>query len=314
MIRRVLLRCLAAIPITFGASALVFLLLQLAPADPAVLLTDPQGSKEANEAQRRLLGLDRPLGEQFARWMGATATLDFGRSFADGRSVREKIVEALPHTLLLSGASLVLGLAAGLGAALLCAWRPRSALDLALAGGSLFLSSIPIFWLAFLAVEWGWFPAGDVLSSDAKNTPGLHLLDRLHHLALPALLLAAYLGSSVARYARAALLDTLSQDFILAARARGASTGRVLWRHALPASLHTTIALLGLWVPFLVAGAVLVEWVFNWPGMGQLLVGAMKHKDYPVVCAAVVAVSWLSVLGNLLAEAVAGALDPRVEE
>jgi peptide/nickel transport system permease protein len=126
--------------------------------------------------------------------------------------------------------------------------------------------------------------------------------------------LATFLGCHVARYTRASLIDTLGREFILAAQARGASRARVLWHHALPASLHTTIALFGLVVPFLVAGSVLVEWVFNWPGMGQLLVGALKRKDYPVACAAVVVVSWVSILGNLLADAVAVSLDPRVEE
>lgn len=313
---RVARRLLWAIPLTCAVSAAVFLLLELGPGDPAQILTDPIGSNEVNETQRRILGLDKPAPERFLRWMGATLTLDFGRSFADGRPVREKILEVLPNTVALSGVSLLTGFALGVGIALLCARRPRGWLDAGLSAASLFVTSVPIFWLSFIAVAWfsvrlGWFPSGGALSVQARGEPGLHVLDRLHHLTLPAAILALYIGAHVARYTRASLVDTLRLEFIRAARARGAGEARVLWTHALPSSLHTTIALFGLSIPFLVAGTVLVEWVFDWPGMGQLLVGALKRRDYPVACAGVVVVSLASIAGNLAAEELAKVLDPR---
>lgn len=305
-----------AIPLTFAVSAVVFLLMELGPGDPSVILTDPEGSNEVNEIQRRILGLDRPAPERFLRWMEATATLDFGRSFLDGRPVREKIGEALPNTLVLSGAALLTGFALGIGIALACAWRPGGIRDFVLSAVSLFVTSLPVFWVAGLAVSvfsvgLGWFPAGGVLSVGARTAPGFHGMDRLHHLTLPCAILATTIGAHVARYTRASLVDALESDYVLAARARGAGRWRVLWSHALPNSLHSTIALFGLAIPMLVAGAVLIEWVFDWPGMGQLLVASLRRRDYPVACAGVVVVSLVSIAGNMFAEELSKVLDPR---
>lgn len=314
---RILARCLWAVPIALATSALVFFLVEAAPGDPSLLLVDPAGSDHVNAAQRALLGLDAPVGERFARWMRGSLTLDFGRSFVDQRPVAEKVREALPHTLLLSGASLAVAFSFGLALALACASRPRRALDHGLSVAALLLESTPIFWLALLAVAWlsvtwGWFPPGGVMSIGARVEGGWSPADRLRHLALPALVLGLTFGAHVSRFTRAALVETLSQDFIEGARARGASRARALLRHALPASLHSTIALLGLSIPYLVGGAVLVEHVFAWPGMGDLLVGAMLAKDYPVVAAGTLALAALSVVGSVAADALSAWLDPRV--
>jgi peptide/nickel transport system permease protein len=317
MLRRALLRLLAAIPITLLVSAAVFFLLEMAPGDPSVILVDPLGTNEVNATQRKILGLDEPMPARFAKWMAASLTLDFGRSFTDGRPVREKVAEALPATLALSGASLLVGFAGGIALALLCVWRPRGALDGGISFAALFLGSMPIFWLAmvsiaFAAVEWGMFPPGGVLSPNSKNTTGLHLGERLHHLALPCAILASYIAAHASRYTRAALVETLDAEFIRAVRARGAGRARTLLAHALPNSLHSTIALFGLSLPYLAAGSVVIEWLFDWPGMGRLLMNALLRRDYPVACAGVLAVSFLCVLGNLVAEEISRALDPRV--
>ncbi|HKD99943.1 MAG TPA: ABC transporter permease [Planctomycetota bacterium] len=317
MIARIHLRLLAAIPIALAVSALVFFLVEASPGDPSLLLLDPNASPHANDAQRAILGLDRPVAERFGIWMRNTLTLDFGRSFVDQVPVRDKIAAALPSTLLLSSVSLAIAFGLGLAAALASASRPRSALDHVLSAIALVLQSTPIFWLAWmaiawLAVGWGWFPTGGTVSLTSTLEPGLHLLDRLHHLALPALVLGVAFAGEVSRFARGALVDTLEEDFVRASRARGASRRRALLRHAFPASLHSTISLLGLSIPYLVGGAVLVEEIFDWPGMGRLLVGAMVAKDYPVVAAGVVALATLAVVGNLLADLLAARLDPRV--
>jgi peptide/nickel transport system permease protein len=318
VIRRILARLAGGAAIALAVSTLVFFLVEAAPGDPSILMTDPTGSPHVNEAQRRILGLDQPLPVRLGRWLRSTLTLSFGRSFADQRPVADKIAEALPPTLLLSGVSLAIAFGLGLALALASASRPRGALDHALSIGSLLVESTPIFWLAalavrWLAVEWGLFPAGGTLSLESEILAGFHLGDRLHHLALPALVLGGAFAGHVSRFARASLLETLEQDFVRAARARGASRSRALLRHALPASLHSTIALLGLSFPYLIGGAVLVEHIFDWPGMGGLLVEAMLRKDYPVVAAGVIGLSVMAVAGSLLADLLAAWIDPRVE-
>ncbi len=318
LIGLLLRRLLAAIPIVLLVSALVFFLVEAAPGDPSVIFTGPGGSPHVNEAQRRILGLDEPVGVRFLHWMRSSLTLDFGSSFADQRPVREKVLEALPHTLLLSGTSLAIGFAFGIGLALVSAARPRRFADHLISSTTLLVASTPIFWLAglavsWLAVAWGLFPSGKEISLALRFEPGLHVVDRLHHLALPALLLGGFLAAHVARFTRASLLENLDREFVRAARARGASRRRALLRHVLPVSLHATIALFGLSVPYLVGGAVLVETVFDWPGMGTLLVGAMTQKDFPVVAAGTLALAFLAVAGNLAADLLSAWLDPRFE-
>lgn len=313
------LRKLAAVAgITVAASLLVFFLLEAAPGQPVDFLADPEASAEAAAARRALFGLDDSMPVRLQRWLQCTFTLDFGVSFVDHRPVREKILEAAPHTLLLSGVSLVAGFVGGIALALLCAFHAGRFVDSTLSAAAVFFTSIPLFWMAtvatgLLAVEWGWFPAGGEISLDARLRPGWHVFDRLHHLALPALLLTIATAAGVARFARASLVETMRSEFFDAARARGATRGHALWRHALPASLHSTIALFGLSIPRLVGGSVILEQIFNYPGLGRLLVGSMIRRDYPVVCAAVIALSLVAMSGNALATAVARRLDPRLE-
>jgi peptide/nickel transport system permease protein len=318
MVRRILLRIVAAIPITFSASILVFLLLEFGPGEPFQYFIEPDASADAVAAQRAHFGFDEPFAVRLGRWVKSTATLDFGSSIQQRRAVRDIALETVPPTLLLTGVSLVFGFALGIALAVLCVRRPGRFLDSSVTGISMLVAGTPLFWIAtwavaWLCVEWKWFPTGGALSVGSMTEPGLHLRDRLFHLILPAGLLTVVVAAHVARYTRAALVSTLHLEFIQSARARGAGPWRIIVRHALPASLHSTIALLGLWFPLLVGGAVVIETIFHYPGTGMLLVESMQRRDYPVVCAAVVALSFFAVLGNALADALAAAVDPRIE-
>lgn len=312
-------RLLTGVVVVFAASVLVFFLVEAAPGDPAIIFTDVQGAADVNARQREILGLDQPMPVRFVKWIQSTATLDFGLSLVDRRPVRDRVLEALPRTLILSGSSLLLGFAAGLGIALACARRPGRFVDQALSGATLLIASTPIFWISSIAVwwcsiEWPLFPAGGELSTENRFVPGWHLGDRMWHLALPCLVLSGFIAAHVARYARAALVEAQRQDFVLAARARGATRGRALLHHALPASLHSTVALLGLSMPYLVGGAVLVEMVFEWPGMGTLLLGSLTRKDFPVATPCLLLLSLTAVLGNVVADLLAERIDPRVDQ
>ncbi|MBI3819672.1 MAG: ABC transporter permease [Planctomycetes bacterium] len=312
-------RCLVSIPVCLAASLLVFFLLEAAPGEPVQYLSDPEASAEAAREQAGVFGYFDPMPVRLWRWIENTITFDFGRSILDGRPVRDKVFEALPHTLLLSGVSLILGFALGIAIALISAWRPRGALDLFISASGVAIASVPVFWMgtwavAWFAAEWKWFPTGGDVAIDAMVEPGWHAADRIYHLILPAGILILVTSVQVARFTRAALLATLREEFIQSARARGASRARVLLGHALPASLHSTVALFGLSIPWLIGGSAVVEYIFNYPGTGRLFIEAMKRRDYPVVCAAVIMLSFMAVLGNALADALAIRFDPRAED
>lgn len=319
---RIAWRLLASIPVCLAASVIVFFLLELAPGDPIRYLGDPDASLEAARAQAAVFGFEDPLPIRLGRWIASTLTLDFGQSILDHRPVRDKLLEALPHTLLLSGVSLIFGFILGIGDALVSVSRRespgRGVRDAVISYAGVLFLSLPLFWIAtwaagWLSTEWKWFPPGGALSVESLLSPGWHIGDRIYHLILPAGILTIVTAAEVARYARASLLSTLEAEFIEAARARGASHARILLRHALPASLQSTIALFGMHVPWLFGGTAILEHIFNYPGTGRLLLEAMARRDYPVVCASVIVISTLAILGNALAEAVAIRVDPRTE-
>ncbi|MFN0207701.1 MAG: ABC transporter permease [Planctomycetota bacterium] len=318
MIRRILLRILLAIPVTLCASIAVFFLLELAPGDPFQYSDTTDAPPDAVELQKKHFGYGDPLHVRLGRWIYCTLTFDFGTSVLERRPVRDIAFETLPYTLCLSGLALVFGTLLGITIAMICARRVGGWVDSILSSVSIFIVGIPLFWSAtwaagWVGVEWQWLPPGGALSVRSMTQPGFHLWDRIVHLIMPAGILILLTAAVMARFTRASLAVTLQMEFIRAARARGASRTRVLWRHALPASVHSTIAYLGLSIPWLAGGFVIIETVFNYPGTGLLLVKAMNTRDYPVACAGVVILSFLAILGNAVADAVAQWLDPRVE-
>jgi peptide/nickel transport system permease protein len=264
------------------------------------------------ERLRRALGLDRPLPEQYASWLRGFVVGDWGYSFADGRPVATRIVERLPATLELIGASMVVALIAALPAGIVGAVRRRSWADRALTALSLAGISLPAFWLALLlqlvfAVALGWLP-----SAGRVSVLGGDLADRARHLVLPAVVLAALHAAAWSRFLRASMVSVLRQRFVVAARGRGVPPRSVVLRHALRNALLPFITVVTLDAAILLSGAVVTESVFAWPGLGSLFTEALARRDYTVLMAFLMLSSAAVVVVNLLADLLYRALDPRV--
>ncbi|TVP74383.1 MAG: ABC transporter permease [Gemmatimonadales bacterium] len=326
--RRLLIRrLLGTVPLVLGVASLIFVALHLAPGDPVDVYSGPGVAPEVLDGLRERLGLDDPLPVRYVRWMGATLTGDLGHSIARGQPVRDVILDRLPNTLLLSGVALALAFGLGVTIGAVQAVRQDSVTDRVLTVVTLFFHSMPSFWLALMMIlvfalwartAWGWpihFPASGMTSVGHEAMSGpQQLLDRLRHLVLPATTLALVLAGGIARHTRSSVLEVIRQDWVRTALARGLSRSRVLATHALPAALPPVITLLGLYVPALMGGAVFVEIVFGWPGMGKLMIDAIAQRDHPVVLAASLLFALLVVLGNLLADVLHALLDPRVRQ
>jgi peptide/nickel transport system permease protein len=313
-------RLVLALATTAAAVALTFALVHLAPGEPFVAGAEERFVPPETVARlRERFGLDRPLGAQFVRYVANVAQGDLGESFTRRRPVAAVLGEALPNTLLLGGVALLLSFALGLGLGVAQATRSGSLTDAALGTLALGLASVPAFWLGLMLLlvfgEWlHWLPVAGMTDAVAGPAAGLpqRMLDVARHLVLPALTLALVNAATVARFHRAAMLEALGADFVRAARARGLGEARILLAHAFRAALAPAITLAGLSVPALLTGAVLVESVFGWPGMGRVAYEAISARDYNVITGTAVVAGVLVALGNLLADLGVAAADPRV--
>jgi peptide/nickel transport system permease protein len=302
------------------ATVLAFILMRLAPGDPlAVLGHDRPLTAEARAQLEARYGLDRPVGAQFAAWAAGLARGDLGASIATGQPVTRLLLDRLPASLLLGGVVLLLTFGLGIPLGVLQARHPGSIADRLLGGLSLAAWAVPTFWLGLVlagafAVRWRLLPAAgmtDPLLDPAAPWP-VRAADVLRHLVLPAATLTVVSIAAVMRYQRAAMRAALAQPSVLAARARGLPERAVVWRHAWRNALGPVIALLGLWLPLLVTGAVFVEYVFDWPGVGQLAAMAVSARDYPVVMGVTLVVAATTIAGNVVADLLHAAADPRI--
>jgi peptide/nickel transport system permease protein len=304
----------------WGVVTLVFLLLRIAPGDPARLLIGPTATPAQLEAQRTQLGLDRPVAEQYVAWLSDVARGDLGTSIATGRPVRAMLSEAWPATAVLVSLSLLLSYLLGIALALVQASVSGSKTDTSLSVASVTLHAMPSYWLAVVLVlvfaYWlRLLPAFGASGLDAEFlTPMGRVGDRLRHLALPLVTLTLIGIGGIARYVRGSLVGLQGSQFLVVARAKGLSKESVLLRHALPNALIPVLILLGLSLPALFSGAVFVEAIFAWPGVGRLLVSAVQARDYPVVLAATTISAGLVVLGSLLADGLVVLADPRLRD
>lgn len=322
MIAFLLRRAVHTLVVVAAVATLVFVLIHAAPGDPfAGSLDNPNVTEEVRAQWRRSYGLDQPLLVQYGRYLFRLASGDLGWSFSRQQPVSAVIADSLPRTLLLVGLALVLSFSGGIAIALAQARRRGKAFDRAAGGTSLVLLSVPDFWLGLLLLltfsYWiPIFPVGGM--TDAVMYPhlgtGARLLDRAHHIALPLATLVLAAGAAVARYQRAALLDVLPLDYIRGARAKGVAERSVVGRHALRNALMPAITLLGTSLPALVGGVVFVEKVFSWPGMGLVAVDAVSSRDYPLVLAVVIAGTVVVAVGNLVADLLYRAADPRLRD
>ena len=320
MRRFVASRLAQAVIVVLLVTTVTFLLVHLAPGDPIAVALDKPGVTEAVRQQwREAFGLDRPLGEQYLRWLGNAARGELGWSFSFRRPVRDVIAVALPRTLLLVGLSVVFSFALGIVVAVLQTERPGGRRDRWFGRILLLLYSVPDFWLALVvlllfAYQLPIFPPSGIVDPvlhDYMSFSG-RLVDRLRHLVLPVTTLTLLATAAISRHQRSALAEVMPSDWMRTATAKGVSHRRAVRRHALRNALLPSITLAGLYLPALAAGALFVEKVYSWPGMGLLAANAIITRDYPLITASVLITSVAVALGALLADVAAAAADPRV--
>ncbi len=321
----ILRRLLQAIPTIIGVTLISFLLMQLAPGDPVTLMTfNPSNTAEDRERLRHEFCLDRSIPEQYLIWVfgdlqGDCAQRglvrgDLGTSFSERQPVLKLIAERVPATLELTGSALLVGLTVGMAVGLSSAIRRGSLYDNTSRFFSVLFDAIPSFWLGLIlimifSVELGWLPVG---GRAPLNDPDPTIFDRLRYLLLPCLVLAATWVAVISRYMRAESLEVINQDYVRTARAKGLSDRAVNLRHVARNSLIPIVTIIGPAITALIGGAVVIERIFSWPGLGRLAVDAVSARDYPVVMGTVLVSAVLVILGSLLADIMLAVVDPRI--
>lgn len=320
MRRYLLARLLQSLVVVLIVTTASFVLVHLAPGEPFAI-EDSRLTPELRARWRAEFGLDDPLPRQYARYMANLARGNFGYSFSHQRPVADVIADTLPRTLLLVGTGGLLALVCGVALGVYQSVRRGRAAERALSGATLLAYSLPDFWVAIvlLLVFANWlplFPPGGVVDPVMYDYlgPGGRLLDRLRHLVLPAGTLALVTAAGIARYQRSALLEVLGAEFVRTARAKGVSERAAVLRHALRNALLPVITLIGLLLPALFGGAVFVEKVFSWNGMGLLAINAVSARDYPLVTASVAIGGAVVAVGSLVADLLYAAADPRLRD
>jgi peptide/nickel transport system permease protein len=302
------------IPILFGISVLSFAIMYAAPGKPAIMNLDPEIPPEVREAQIERLGLNDPIPVQYVRWLGNVVQGDFGTSYSRKIPVTDMILDRLPNTLLLMASSLFIAAIIAIPFGVISATRQYSLTDYGVTMGSFVGLATPNFWLGIMlimlfSVQLGWTPVGGVATIGAEFS----IIDRLHHLILPAFVLATADMAGLTRYTRSSMLEVVNQDYIRTARAKGFRERRVIYKHGLRNGLIPVITMFGLMLPTMIGGSAIVESVFNWPGIGKMFIDATFQRDYPVIMAITMFGALLTVIGNLIADILYAVLDPRIE-
>jgi len=304
MLRYVLRRLALLVPMAFIISIVVFAAMRAIPVDPGELVLGPWATAEQRELARQKLGLDQPIAVQYVRYMKQALQGDLGRSIKSGKEVSALIRDTVPNTLLLGGTALLLAYCIAIPLGVVAAVRQNTLVDQGAMGFALIGISIPNFWLGLLlvlvfAVNLRWLPA------TGSGT--------VAHLVLPAVTLGLQYTAIVARMTRSSVLEVLRQDFVRTLRAKGLRPGRIIYLHALKNAVIPVISLLGLHIGGVVGGAVIVETIFAWPGMGALLVNSIIARDYPIVQAVLTLLGVAVLLANLLADVLYAAADRRIK-
>ncbi|MWB79560.1 ABC transporter permease subunit [Pseudooceanicola sp. 216_PA32_1] len=310
----ILKRLVSAIPVLLGITVIVFLIMAMIPGDPATAILGSYATPENVEKLNRDLGLDQPLVARYFIWLGNMLTGDFGRSFALNRPVIDEVLDRFSATLVLAGTAFILCAVFGIIAGVVSAARQYGFADKAITFAVLLGISVPSFFLGMMmilifAVKLRWLPVSGMFAIYG----GGDLPDLLNHLIMPALALAVVATGVVARLSRSAMLEVLRQDFIRTARAKGVGERDVVWRHALKAAMVSIIPVLGIQAGFVLSGAVYIEMVFQWPGVGRMLVDAILKRDILLVQGGVVFVAACYVLFNIAVDVAQSLLDPRIK-
>ena len=319
MLTYVLRRLLLAIPLVAVVVTLLFVLVELSPGNAADKYFTPETPPKVRELIEKKWGLDQPGHVRYARMMRNLMTGDFGRSINQERPVVEIIARALPNTVLLGLVTLGVVFVIGATVGVLQAVRRHSLTDSLLSGLTLFLYSMPEFWLALMlmlifSLKLRWLPSSGMIDPvmHDRMPPLAQLHDRAIHLILPGIALGIAYAGGIARYMRSSMLEVVGQDYIRTARAKGLTERRVIARHALRNALIPIVTLLGLSLPQLFSGAVIVETIFAWPGMGRQIVTAIFTQDMPMLTACFFFFALLVVAGNLIADVLYAVVDPRI--
>jgi peptide/nickel transport system permease protein len=313
MRRYVVRRVIQSIFILIGISMLSFLLMHIAPGGPVQFFENPRVSPAQIKALQHSLGLDAPLPVQYGRWVWSMLHLDFGHSYVSRRPVLNMILERLPATVELSGASLILGFLGGIPLGLYAALKRGSFFDNLVRILTVALNSIPTWWLALIliivfAIYLPILPSGGIYTLGHDTLP-----DRLWHLILPVTISATGLWLTLLQVLRSQVLEVLRAEYVTTARAKGLPNSLVLRRHVLRNAIIPVVTMMGGALAGLVSGSVLFETVFSWPGVGRLTYEAFYQRDYPLLMALFMISSFLVIFGNLLADIAYGFVDPRVK-
>ena len=306
-------RLVSTLPLLIGVSLILFLVLHLAPGGPEDVYADNPGiTQESLENFKRQLGLDRPLPEQYLRWLAAFVRGDWGYSIRSGQPVIEAALERVPATLTLGGTAFAIALLTAIPFGIFSALRRYTPGDYAFTFGSFIGISMPIFWLALMlqalfAVNLGWLPSAGI-----ETIGGGGPVDRLRHLVLPASILAVAHIASWGRFVRSSMLDVLGLDYVRTARAKGLAERVITYRHALRNALIPVLTIVSLDFAAILSGAVITETIFAWPGMGRLFIESMNGRDYPVLMALLMIGSLALVAANFLTDMLYSVVDPRI--
>ena len=308
-------RLLGVLPVMFGVSVVIFILMHLAPGDVATVLLGPQATEVAKTELRHALGLDLPLPVQYGKWLLRTASGDFGTSIATQLPVMALVLPRFLNTLLLTVASLLLSIVIGYGIGLFAGLRAQSLFDRATMTVTLLAGSTPPFWLGLIlvllfAIRLRWLPVSGMV--DMAGDGGA--LDMLRHLVLPAVTTALGPAAIITRMVRTSIREALDRPHVRVARAKGLSRGTLLRRHVILNALPPVITITGLQLGYLLGGALLTEVVFAWPGLGALLYDSITARDMPVVQATTLLIALSFVLVNIFVDMINVLLDPRLRE
>jgi peptide/nickel transport system permease protein len=315
----ILRRILHLVPVIVFVAALNFLVINLSPGDPAVLLSGEMGGGDPAviEAIRQKYGLNKPLPERFILYFRALARGDLGHSYLYNRSVTSVLFDRLPNTLILVLLGIGLAVVGGTLLGVYAAMRHGGTVDVALSMSSVVFYSIPVFWLGMMLVllfgiRLGWLPTSGVMSVTDNYTGWRHIADRMRHLILPVATLTLGSVAQYLRLARASVVEVMREDFITTVRTIGFSEKRVFFKYALPNALLPVVTVVGLQLGFVFGGAVLVETVFGWPGLGREIFQAVSSRDYPVIMGGYLLSAIGVALATLLTDIAYAYLDPRV--
>ncbi len=318
MTGRYLVRRLVQVPLAvLGILVIAFLLIHLAPGDPILALAGDNGDAAYYAEMRARFGLDRSLPEQLVVFVANVLRFDLGISYVQGRPAMDVVLERIPSTLLLTASALVFATIVGLTLGVIAATRAHGRRDLMINIAALGLHATPSFWLGQLAILalglWaGWFPVSGMTDARSDASGVGIVFDVAHHLVLPMLVLAATEIAVISRLTRSGILDELSRDYVRTARAKGLSDVAALRRHALRNALIPVVTVIGGRVGHLLAGAVLVEAVFGWPGVGRLLLSSVQARDIPIVLAVLLLIGSMVIVTNVVTDLLYVRLDPRI--